>query len=227
MPLDALWGRLAGELLDRLDAAATWAERFDVLERVLVRALSARVEIPSGARPEATEAFRRLAAIDGRVDVADAGRRARLEPPPPHASSSRPSTASGPKEMARVLRFERSKQLLDRARPPHAGRRSPPSAATPTRPTWPGSGGRSPASSPTQWMADERLPIVQDDDARRRRIIDAMTQPTVWPCLNYRDARGAIAFLTEAFGFVEQLVVPGETDDVVVHSQLRGPRAAA
>ena len=47
-----------------------------------------------------------------------------------------------------------------------------------------------------------------------------MTQPTVWPCLNYRDARAAIAFVTEAFGFVEQLVVPGETDDVVVHSQL-------
>ncbi|MET0577061.1 MAG: VOC family protein [Ilumatobacteraceae bacterium] len=50
-----------------------------------------------------------------------------------------------------------------------------------------------------------------------------MTQPTVWPCLNYRDARAAIAFVTEAFGFVEQLVVPGETDDVVVHSQLVWP----
>jgi uncharacterized glyoxalase superfamily protein PhnB len=50
-----------------------------------------------------------------------------------------------------------------------------------------------------------------------------MTNPTVWPCLNYRDARGAIAFLTDAFGFVESLVVPGATDDVVEHAQLTWP----
>ena len=111
MPLDALWGRLAGELLDRLDAAGTWAERFDVLERMLVRALSARVEIPSGARPEAAEAFRRLAAMDGRVEVAtlaaDLGwsRRHLTQ----HFSAE---YGVGPKEMARVLRFERAKQLL-------------------------------------------------------------------------------------------------------------------
>ena len=48
-------------------------------------------------------------------------------------------------------------------------------------------------------------------------------EPTVWPCINYRDARAAIRFLTEAFGFVETLVVPGETDDVVVHAELRWP----
>jgi uncharacterized glyoxalase superfamily protein PhnB len=47
--------------------------------------------------------------------------------------------------------------------------------------------------------------------------------PTVWPCVNYRDARAAIAFLTEAFGFVETIVVPGERDDVVVHAELRWP----
>jgi uncharacterized glyoxalase superfamily protein PhnB len=48
-------------------------------------------------------------------------------------------------------------------------------------------------------------------------------EPTVWPCLNYRDARAAIAFLTEAFGFKEALVAPGETDDVVVHAELNWP----
>ena len=46
---------------------------------------------------------------------------------------------------------------------------------------------------------------------------------TVWPVLNYRDARAASAFLVEAFGFVETLVVPGESDDVVVHGELRWP----
>lgn len=48
-------------------------------------------------------------------------------------------------------------------------------------------------------------------------------QKTVWPCLNYRDARAAIAFLTEAFGFVETLTVPGESDETVVHCELRWP----
>jgi uncharacterized glyoxalase superfamily protein PhnB len=50
-----------------------------------------------------------------------------------------------------------------------------------------------------------------------------MSNPTVWPCINYRDAPGAIAFLTEAFGFVESLVVPGETDGVIEHAQLTWP----
>jgi uncharacterized glyoxalase superfamily protein PhnB len=48
-------------------------------------------------------------------------------------------------------------------------------------------------------------------------------QKTVWPCVNYRDARAAIEFLTEAFGFVESLVVPGATNDIVEHCQLRWP----
>ncbi len=50
-----------------------------------------------------------------------------------------------------------------------------------------------------------------------------MTNPTVWPCINYRDAPGAIAFLSEAFGFVDALVVPGERDGEVAHAQLTWP----
>ena len=162
VPLDALWGRLAGQLLDRLDGAATWDDRFRVLDQVLMRALSVRVDVPSGARPEAAEAFRRLAAMDGRVDVAtlasDVGWSRR------HLSGQFTAEYGvGPKEMARVLRFERSKRLLigperwtlatiaaecgyaDQA---HMAR------------DWRALAG----SSPTQWLADERLPIVQDGD---------------------------------------------------------------
>ena len=36
-----------------------------------------------------------------------------------------------------------------------------------------------------------------------------MSNPTVWPCINYRDAPGAIAFLSEAFGFVDAARRPG------------------
>ena len=49
------------------------------------------------------------------------------------------------------------------------------------------------------------------------------TPPTVWPALRYRDARAAIRFLVEAFGFEERLVVPGEGDRDVVHAELRWP----
>ena len=41
------------------------------------------------------------------------------------------------------------------------------------------------------------------------------------PVLRYHDARRAIAFLREAFGFEEHLVVPGEREGEVAHAQLR------
>ncbi len=47
--------------------------------------------------------------------------------------------------------------------------------------------------------------------------------PTVWPALRYDDARAAIRFLVEAFGFEERLVVPGAGDRDVAHAELRWP----
>ncbi len=43
---------------------------------------------------------------------------------------------------------------------------------------------------------------------------------TIFPLLRYRDARMAIQWLCEAFGFVELFAVP-EAGDVVRHAQLR------
>ena len=46
----------------------------------------------------------------------------------------------------------------------------------------------------------------------------------VWPCLSYRDARAAIAFLVDAFGFEERAVYAREDDPAVVeHAELRWP----
>lgn len=45
------------------------------------------------------------------------------------------------------------------------------------------------------------------------------TKATVIPCLRYRDAVAAIAWLREAFGFEEQLVVPGAAG-TIAHAQL-------
>jgi uncharacterized glyoxalase superfamily protein PhnB len=50
------------------------------------------------------------------------------------------------------------------------------------------------------------------------------TEATVWPTLIYRDAPAALRFLTEAFGFEETLVVPGDGEDVVAHAEMRWPR---
>ena len=47
----------------------------------------------------------------------------------------------------------------------------------------------------------------------------------VWPCLTFEDARGAIAFLRDAFGF-EEVAVYARDDDpsIVEHAEMRWPR---
>ena len=160
VPLDTLWGRLADELLDRLDAAPSWAERFSVVEGVLLRALSARVEIPSGARPETTEAWRRLEAMAGRVEIgelaADVGWSRR------HLTDRFTSEFGvGPKQLARVLRFEESVKMMRRPRRPtmasiaaECGYADQAHMAREWR--------QLAGSSPSQWLAAEQLPFVQD-----------------------------------------------------------------
>lgn len=47
---------------------------------------------------------------------------------------------------------------------------------------------------------------------------------SVWPCVVYDDARAAITFLSEAFGFVPTIVVPDpERAEVVHHAELLWP----
>ncbi|MBO0687714.1 MAG: glyoxalase, partial [Candidatus Dormibacteraeota bacterium] len=46
---------------------------------------------------------------------------------------------------------------------------------------------------------------------------------TVWPSLRYRDARAAIRFLVDAFGFEEVASYAGSDESVVVHAELRWP----
>ena len=45
------------------------------------------------------------------------------------------------------------------------------------------------------------------------------TAPNIYPCLGYRDAKAAISWLCEAFGFEERMVHPGE-DREVAHAEL-------
>src|SRR5690606_37583200 len=50
-------------------------------------------------------------------------------------------------------------------------------------------------------------------------MAEQRTAPVI-PFLRYRDAPAAIEFLKDAFGFAEQMVVPGE-GNVIEHAQLR------
>ncbi|WP_181448496.1 VOC family protein [Nonomuraea aridisoli] len=49
-------------------------------------------------------------------------------------------------------------------------------------------------------------------------------KPSVWPCLSYRDARAAIRFLADAFGFVERACYT--EGDAVAHAELAWPSGA-
>jgi len=46
---------------------------------------------------------------------------------------------------------------------------------------------------------------------------------SLWPVLRYADAPAAIRFLTDAFGFIEVLVVPGGAEGFISHAELGWP----
>lgn len=52
----------------------------------------------------------------------------------------------------------------------------------------------------------------------------SMKQPTVWPILSYRDARAAISFLRDAFGFEEAATYARDDDpSIIEHAEMRWP----
>jgi AraC-like DNA-binding protein len=111
-------GSLAGEVHERLRAAATWPERFAILDAALLDRL-ARTRDP-GARPEVGYAWHRLLATGGRATVA--GLAAETGWSERHLRG-RFLTETGltPKAAARVIRFDRARRRLLRAA--RAGRR--------------------------------------------------------------------------------------------------------
>ena len=69
------------------------------------------------------------------------------------------------------------------------------------------------AEPPAETLLDQLIRMLQKDTAMPE------TGPSIVPCLSYRDAPAAIAWLKQAFGFTENLVVPGP-DDTIAHAQL-------
>ncbi|MEU5030714.1 AraC family transcriptional regulator [Streptomyces milbemycinicus] len=112
VPLDELLGALGVELADRLRAASTWAERFTVLDELLLRAVGrgAGSDHVRRMRPEVAEAWRRLVAARGCVQVGAVA--AELGWSRRHLTERfRGEMGLTPKAFARVLRFEHAHDL--------------------------------------------------------------------------------------------------------------------
>lgn len=156
--LDQIDQRFARQLVDRLATAPSWRARFDALDAMLVT----RLDQGAAIEPRLDRAWDLLIGSGGRIGVADLASRVDLGRR--HLSEQfRRTFGLPPKTMANVVRFERAQHLLRRP-----GRRSLADVAAVcgysdqahmTR-QWHTFAG----SSPSAWLGDERLPIVQDDD---------------------------------------------------------------
>ncbi len=105
-PLDDVLGAVGTELGERVRAAESWPARFAVLEQVLLRQVT-----DDGVRPEVAEAWRLTTASAGRLPVAEVA--ARVGWSVRHLEQRfRAETGLGPKEAARVARFDRARRAL-------------------------------------------------------------------------------------------------------------------
>jgi AraC-like DNA-binding protein len=110
VPLDEVFGLKARTLIDRLVCASSWRAQFAVLDEFLVQLLREERDPPA----EVAHAWDRLLASGGGVDVAqlasDVGYSRR------HLGDLfRREVGLSPKVTARVLRFERSRRLIERS----------------------------------------------------------------------------------------------------------------
>jgi AraC-like DNA-binding protein len=102
-------GPVAVEMQERARAAATWAERFAVVDEVLVR----QIRDNQAASPEVAHAWRVLLASGGAAAVPDLAREAGWSTRRLH-TRFRTEVGLAPKEAARVVRFDQARRLLQR-----------------------------------------------------------------------------------------------------------------
>jgi AraC-like DNA-binding protein len=109
--LSSLWGRTAAGLIERLQTAGTWRQRFTILDEEFARAL-----VPAPAARELSWAWGRLAQAQGSTSLE---RLARDVGWSRRHFSERFRTELGvtPKTAARIFRFERACRLIMDERP--------------------------------------------------------------------------------------------------------------
>jgi AraC-like DNA-binding protein len=118
VPAEAVLGGACAEFRDRALAAASWPERFAILDEILLRAGSGRGAGPGAGRapgvaPEVSFAWRRLLRAGGAVRVSDLA--AETGWSSRHLTGRfRTEIGLTPKAAARVIRFSRARHLLIR-----------------------------------------------------------------------------------------------------------------
>jgi AraC-like DNA-binding protein len=110
VPIDNALGRFGRELESRLHDAPTWAERFDLLDQVIL----ARVTAASTPPPAVMHAWQQLVNHRGEVEIASLVRESGWSHKHFVAQFSEHFGLS-PKVMARVLRFGRAAELLQQS----------------------------------------------------------------------------------------------------------------
>jgi AraC-like DNA-binding protein len=167
--LDAVLGRQGRELAERLAAAPGWPARFALLDEVLTRRIG---QVPD-ADPAVAYAWQRIVDSGGPVRIGDLAVETGLSRQ--HLTKRfRCEFGLGPKQVARVVRFERSSRLLRdaerwRRRHPQRGRISLAELAARCgyydqahlAQEWNELAG----CPPSAWLAAEELPFVQAESA--------------------------------------------------------------
>ena len=179
VPAEAVLSGLCAELRTRVLAAATWPQRFAVLDEILLRKMNVA---PAAARhdvaPEVGWAWRQLLTSGGTILVSDladqtgwSGRHL--------ASRFRAEIGLTPKAAARVIRFDRARHLL--ARQAAASATGP---TGPTGPMGPGSGYR---------LADLAAACGYFDQAHLAREFRALAgcPPSQWLAEEFRHIHAA------------------------------------
>jgi AraC-like DNA-binding protein len=102
-------GPVAVEMQERARTAATWPERFAILDELLLR----QIRDNQAASPEIAQAWRALLASGGTAAVPELAREAGWSARRLH-TRFRAEVGLAPKEAARVVRFDRARRLLQR-----------------------------------------------------------------------------------------------------------------
>lgn len=156
VPLDAVLGPQAGELLERLAGAPSWPARFAILDAALTR----RLGDPAGIAAPLDHAWAlltrsggavRVAAVAGEVGYSRRALDARF----------RREFGLGPKQLARVARFERSHRLL-KAAPQRALAGVAAAAGYYDQAHMARDWNELAGCPPSRWLAGEAIPFVQD-----------------------------------------------------------------
>ena len=157
VPMDAVLGALATQLIERLRVAGTWSRRFALLDDLLTQAVGDLDDVPA---PLAF-AWHRLTRSHGAVGIGELASQVGWSRR--HLSERfRREFGLPPKLMARVVRFDRARRMLTHGRAPSLGAVAVAAGyadqAHMNR-DWRMFAG----ASPTRWLADEQLPFFQDD----------------------------------------------------------------